>query len=545
MLSVCERRPTLLPSPLRSTTDQDTGSRLSAADLPGGLVSGVEILCGVTDPKTRESSHYFAQSLRDAVHLSQAITYEEKCLWRRLSLKRPDEVLEDDFFLNIRERLARDYSKTGHTTSSLERRYPLDYQRIAEIRHELFIELLGKCGDLDFEEAAVIGTKALKNDSELVEALGKENDVLIDCRQNTGTALKTLHRHQEAQWFFQDDIRILEAVDADTMKPRSLKAALEDAKIYIQKLKLDATKQGKIETNCPDYAMTEEKGADLSEAGVAPIEEVQCDGATIKQKCLKFIYVQTEPHRNRQTAMGKGRHVQRGGQKCLGCSQTSILPAVREIKGCPVCQPTSWLPDFETVPGALEVRTKAIRRSHSISVVKPINPGTPQTGAPNRPASAADIESASHYPDKFFIELENKNHKLLDRYRDSAEGINKKRVRITAFDTGIACFPRETEPPDIRRLNLENGLPQREDEDGHGTHCARILLKVCPYADTHVYRDSRGGRSTIMSELAAAALRHAVDKSKVDIISILFGWVEDNSAELRAGLEHAKQQKRC
>lgn len=48
-----------------------------------------------------------------------------------------------------------------------------------------------------------------------------------------------------------------------------------------------------------------------------------------------------------------------------------------------------------------------------------------------------------------------------------------------------------------------------------------------------------------MSELVAAALRHAVDKSKVDIISILFGWVEDNSAELRAGLEHAKQQKRC
>lgn len=186
---------------------------------------------------------------------------------------------------------------------------------------------------------------------------------------------------------------------------------------------------------------------------------------------------------------------------------------------------------------------------------------------PSRPSSAAEVEQtnrnwrvpndesmseiASHASDEFFKELEECTHRMLEKDSGNIEGIDHKEVKIAILDTGIAMQPLETEPEDVRNARgrivpvkfPEQGLSPKEDVNGHGTHCAGILFKVCPYAKIYVYRVSEGIDVGLDPKVVAAAIRHAVSKRKVDVISMSFGWEEDNSEELREAIEDAKTKK--
>ncbi|KAL1628306.1 hypothetical protein SLS54_001879 [Diplodia seriata] len=175
-----------------------------------------------------------------------------------------------------------------------------------------------------------------------------------------------------------------------------------------------------------------------------------------------------------------------------------------------------------------------------------------------RPASVAEVERTAndwsgpndigidpHPSDAFFRELELNTHKLLDKDFQDTE-VRPKRVRIAILDTGVSMPPSHAERVDAQIYlgkTLDESLPPDQDENGHGTHCAGILMEVCPYANIYVYRISKGQEKGLRPEVVAEAIDHAVSKHRVDVISMSFGWREDNSPKLREALERAKQRK--
>lgn len=142
----------------------------------------------------------------------------------------------------------------------------------------------------------------------------------------------------------------------------------------------------------------------------------------------------------------------------------------------------------------------------------------------------------------------------MDKYKDyRLDRKPHKNVRIAILDTGIARSSSQG-PQGIPRLiadrrvhikfgkTLDKSLPPNEDTDGHGTHAAGLLLKVCPYADIYVYRVLRNDNEPINSKHVTAALTHAIDGLGVDIVSISLGWDEDSDPELRDVLDYAKRK---
>jgi subtilisin family serine protease len=86
---------------------------------------------------------------------------------------------------------------------------------------------------------------------------------------------------------------------------------------------------------------------------------------------------------------------------------------------------------------------------------------------------------------------------------------------------------------------LDQSLPWNVDTKGHGTHAAGLLLTVCPYADVYVYRVCDGD-GPIDRKLVADGIMDAIDKKKVDIISMSLGWDENSQPELQAAIKHAR-----
>jgi subtilisin family serine protease len=144
-------------------------------------------------------------------------------------------------------------------------------------------------------------------------------------------------------------------------------------------------------------------------------------------------------------------------------------------------------------------------------------------------------------------------HQLLDRYRaDSFVSKTSRPVKIAILDTGVARLPVHApalmKGPHVKLgKQLDSALPWNEDVDGHGTHAAGLIRQICPYADVYVYRVLESHESLSAKPLSrrcvAEALRDAVDKKKVDIISMSLGWREDNDRELQDAIADAKRNK--
>ncbi|KAI4679076.1 uncharacterized protein J4E88_006368 [Alternaria novae-zelandiae] len=150
--------------------------------------------------------------------------------------------------------------------------------------------------------------------------------------------------------------------------------------------------------------------------------------------------------------------------------------------------------------------------------------------------------------DGWFEDLRDHAHVLLDRYKGDSYKAKKteRRVKIAVLDSGVAKSATQGRVPHLMKSprvklgkQLDPSLPWNRDSKGHGTHAVGVILTVCPYADVYVYRVCEGTEA-IDRKYVAEAINDAVEKKKVDIISMSLGWNEDSDYEIRAAIRRAR-----
>jgi hypothetical protein len=127
-------------------------------------------------------------------------------------------------------------------------------------------------------------------------------------------------------------------------------------------------------------------------------------------------------------------------------------------------------------------------------------------------------------------------HTFLDKHQQRNR---RDKIKIAVLDTGVAieASSKKTVEQKIKNKIIEsvgkgtklkgNKLDPQVDDDGHGTDCFCLLMRVCPYAVIYPYRivsDDINNTSGINAEDVNEALNHAINIRKVDVVSISFGW---------------------
>ncbi|KAF4633529.1 hypothetical protein G7Y89_g4593 [Cudoniella acicularis] len=179
--------------------------------------------------------------------------------------------------------------------------------------------------------------------------------------------------------------------------------------------------------------------------------------------------------------------------------------------------------------------------------------GHPSSPHINEPIGHDLLQSAQINSDSWLADLVKYIHPLLE---NTIPYINKAlnrpgNVRIAILDTGIDLPVSALESYEIQIAGWKDWMDggkedtAKVDLDGHGTHCAGLILKVAPKADLYVARviEKEGNRknatpSASVNKNIADAIRHAVDNWKVDIISISIGF-ENDVDEIESAIIHA------
>ncbi|MEA2591783.1 MAG: hypothetical protein QOD62_1614 [Actinomycetota bacterium] len=118
-------------------------------------------------------------------------------------------------------------------------------------------------------------------------------------------------------------------------------------------------------------------------------------------------------------------------------------------------------------------------------------------------------------------------------------------ITVGILDTGIALDGTRPEHPFLENCavddpahddDLRDRLPpdgHLDDEAGHGTFCAGVVLQTAPYARVALHRvlDSEGFATEVD---ARNALVELVERERPDILSLSFGAFTDNDAPLLA-----------
>ncbi|KAE9572157.1 hypothetical protein CGMCC3_g11789 [Colletotrichum fructicola] len=142
---------------------------------------------------------------------------------------------------------------------------------------------------------------------------------------------------------------------------------------------------------------------------------------------------------------------------------------------------------------------------------------------------------------------------ILSRRRDP----NMERTRVTVIDTGLDMkhpfvqkrrwveFRPGTHIPLFKDFEHNSPSEKAIDEDGHGTFIAGIVLQLAPLAELSVARVTRS-RDSMRTDpqiegenKVTAAILHAIDEWKTDIISISFGYQSIRTEELRNAIRKA------
>ncbi|OBT80206.1 hypothetical protein VF21_00560 [Pseudogymnoascus sp. 05NY08] len=125
--------------------------------------------------------------------------------------------------------------------------------------------------------------------------------------------------------------------------------------------------------------------------------------------------------------------------------------------------------------------------------------------------------------------------KYLDELHEAMpRNIDKEnRIKIAVLDTGIymqdSTISQRKNSSRITYQSFVTGDPnptEPSDDNGHGTHIAGLLLRVAPNARIYVAKISDKDKldEHYDPEQIANAIRHAVDKWRVHIISMSFGF---------------------
>ncbi|KAG8422122.1 hypothetical protein J3459_010707 [Metarhizium acridum] len=149
-------------------------------------------------------------------------------------------------------------------------------------------------------------------------------------------------------------------------------------------------------------------------------------------------------------------------------------------------------------------------------------------------------EENAKYAKQWFHMFEAKVYELVKlQPEDDVRGTSSPaRIKIAILDTGIQ-FPREAfDLFGDQIIEYKSWIQCNEDRseldgghgdlDGHGTHCASVLLNVAKNAHIYVARVFRARTERNMDDNAtnkaiAEALSYAIDKWQVDIITMSFG----------------------
>jgi len=92
------------------------------------------------------------------------------------------------------------------------------------------------------------------------------------------------------------------------------------------------------------------------------------------------------------------------------------------------------------------------------------------------------------------------------------------RVKVAVLDTGLAMLPHQGPSTlvSIHRDRIKgcesfiDSSKSIQDDDGHGTHVALLVLQTCPNADLYVARVVKSHREAPKPEDVGKAIEHAI-----------------------------------
>jgi hypothetical protein len=126
-----------------------------------------------------------------------------------------------------------------------------------------------------------------------------------------------------------------------------------------------------------------------------------------------------------------------------------------------------------------------------------------------------NAQGSAEYADNWFRLLNKRVHPLIKSER------GQKRIKIAILDTGIQLPRNAAEAYEDQIIECESWLKSEQgnelhkgdrDLDGHGTHCASLLLKVAKNAHIYVARVFQG-KAEKMDQIDAKDTQEAIAKA--------------------------------
>ncbi|KAF6824565.1 hypothetical protein CPLU01_10763 [Colletotrichum plurivorum] len=141
--------------------------------------------------------------------------------------------------------------------------------------------------------------------------------------------------------------------------------------------------------------------------------------------------------------------------------------------------------------------------------------------------------------------------------RETMGGKTNQPIRIAILDTGVSEGSKDIIFDNARMkedwcFNFVDGNYDVHDSDGHGTHCATLLRRTAPNAKIYVAKVfSRNEFDLKQAGNIRKAIDHAIQKWKVDVISMSFGLQYpsldadmERWREIRGGIESVIESRR-
>ncbi|KAK6435170.1 hypothetical protein LTR95_008644 [Oleoguttula sp. CCFEE 5521] len=108
-----------------------------------------------------------------------------------------------------------------------------------------------------------------------------------------------------------------------------------------------------------------------------------------------------------------------------------------------------------------------------------------------------------------------------------------RRTRIAIVDTGYDCesaiFAHTHRRNRIKGYKDFVESASAQDIDGHGTHVLSLAMRIAPSADVYVARVAKNSDDFVNGDdRIVQAINWAINEQEVDIVSMSFGWAEEN-----------------